>query len=97
MPDMNGTYLFVVSPFLVAAHAMATHQINWTAGMCRIQTIVIGHDLMAFGVGKDLITAKAMAITATDSLVRLATHGIQAILRLPILNLSKRTIFLNSR
>lgn len=55
--------------------------------MRRIQTIVVGHNLMSFSVRKYLIATQSMAIAAANFLVCLSAHCVETILRFNILNL----------
>lgn len=66
---------------------MASHQIDGTAGCCRVQAIVVRHDLQSFRVGKHLIAAQAVAIAAAQLLVGLVSHCVEAIVRLGIADL----------
>lgn len=85
-------YLIIIYPFLVSAHPVASNQFDRSLWMRSIQTIIIGHHLMSFGVCKHLIATKTMTIATADRLICLTAHCIQTILWLDILNLQVKMV-----
>lgn len=83
------TNLFIVHPLLVAAHPVAPDQVDRPERIGRVQTVVVGHDLVALGVRKHLVAAETVAVAAADLLVRLAAHRVQAVLGLLVADLKK--------
>lgn len=81
------SYVFVITPLLIAPHAVAPDEIDRAARMRRVQAVVVGHDLVALRVGEDLIAAEAVAVAASDFLVCFAAHRVEAVLRLGVLDL----------
>lgn len=68
------THLGVVSPLLVAAHAVATDQLDGAPRMRRVQAVVIRHHLLAFRVCEHLSSRERtrldMSLTYRQSLVK---------------------------
>jgi hypothetical protein len=81
------THHLVVRPGLVAAHPVAPHQLYGTVLVAGVQTVVVGHDLLALGVGEDLVAAQVMTISHAQVLPGLATHRVQTVLGLDVANL----------
>jgi hypothetical protein len=81
------THHLVVRPGLVAAHPVAPHQLYGTVLVAGVQTVVVGHDLLALGVGEDLVAAQVMTISHPQVLPGLATHRVQTVLGLDVANL----------
>ena len=50
----NSFVLIVVDPGLVAAHAVTSHKFDRPVWASCIQTVVVWHDLLSFGVGENL-------------------------------------------
>lgn len=66
---------------------MAPDQVDRPERVGRVQTVVVGHDLVALGVRKHLVAAEPVAVAAADLLVRLAAHRVQAVLGLLVADL----------
>src|SRR5699024_557982 len=77
---LNLLGFFVVQPCLIAAHAMAAHQLDWRTGTRGVHAVVVGHYLLSFRVRKHLVAAKAVAARHGNVLATLATKGVQAVL-----------------
>jgi hypothetical protein len=90
---LDGLVHLVVRPGLVAAHPVAPHQLYGTVLVAGVQTVVVGHDLLALGVGEDLVAAQVMTISHAQVLPGLATHRVQTVLGLDVANISEIIIF----
>lgn len=88
--ESSMTHIIIIIPSLVATHAVASDQLNWSIGTGRVQAVVVRHDLLSLGVGKDLVASQAMAIGQTQILATLSAHGVEAIVGGLILDLKHK-------
>lgn len=84
--------LSVISPLLVAPHAVTANKLDRTARVRRVQTVVVRHNLLALRVRKYLVSAHSVAVPHAERLSRLAAERIQTVGSLTISNLSKIVI-----
>lgn len=80
----NCSHVFVITPLLIATHAMTSHQIHGSTWAWSVQTVVIRHNLLSFCIRKYLIATETVTIANADFLTRLVAHRIEASLRVDI-------------
>ena len=85
--EKKNAYLRVVSPGLVAGHAVAADELDGAVAAGGVQTVVVRHDLLAFRVRKHLVAAETVAVRNAQTLAALAAHRVQTRLRLRVANL----------
>lgn len=66
---------------------MASHHVDRAIGAGCVQAQIVGHDLLALGVGEHLIAAQAVAIAYAHLFVVLPAHRVQAGFRFRISDL----------
>ena len=68
---------------------MTPDQLDGSGRAGRIQTVVIGHDLLPLRVGEHLVAPQAVAVGQAQGLATLTAHRIQAVVRRLILDVVK--------
>ena len=70
---------------------MAPNELHGSVLACRVEAIVIGHDLLPLRVGKHLVPAEPVAERKTHLLATFAAHRVEAVVSSVVLNLWRHT------
>ena len=81
------THYFIIDPSLISSHSMTSYQLNWAILLASVQTVIIGHNLLPFGVCKYLVSTQIMTVSTTQIFTRFSTHCVETIVCFSITNL----------